>query len=123
MFKVSLALEPPVAISTARIGEGLLSLRFPRTRLHAASAPVGVQARLGSVRSYTPAMAMATVLPRTYIHAATAAVTYIHATTSHAVIFVTDCLLHRPAVCVPPPRVAVRRECARYVQVCSTQLL
>ncbi len=53
VWKVSLALEPPVAISTARIGEGLLSLRFPRTRLHAASAPVGVQARLRNIRPIT----------------------------------------------------------------------
>lgn len=67
MWKVSLALEPPVAISTARIGEGLLSLRFPRTRLHAASAPVGVQARLGSVRNYMPAMGDGDCAP-THVH-------------------------------------------------------
>lgn len=36
-------LEPPVALNTARISEGLLSLRFPRTRLFAASAPVCIQ--------------------------------------------------------------------------------
>ena len=41
--QVSLVLEPPVALNTARISEGLLSLRFPRTRLFAASAPVGIQ--------------------------------------------------------------------------------
>ena len=41
--QVSLVLEPPVALNTARISEGLLSLRFPRTRLFAASAPVCLQ--------------------------------------------------------------------------------
>ena len=33
-----------MALNTARISEGLLSLRFPRTRLFAASAPVCIQA-------------------------------------------------------------------------------
>ena len=32
-----------MALNTARISEGLLSLRFPRTRLFAASAPVCIQ--------------------------------------------------------------------------------
>lgn len=78
-----------MVISTARIGEGLLSLRFPRTRLHAASAPVGVQARLGSVRQLRSRLwAMGAVLPRTNIHAAT----------SHADHFVMECLLKRLTV-------------------------
>ncbi|KAK9828391.1 hypothetical protein WJX81_002975 [Elliptochloris bilobata] len=46
MKQVSLVLEPPVALTTARIGEGLLSLRFPRTCLYASSGPVCVQVLL-----------------------------------------------------------------------------
>ena len=41
--QVSLALEPPVAIVTARICVGLFSLRFPRARLFSTGAPACVE--------------------------------------------------------------------------------
>ena len=42
-LQVSLALEPPVAIVTARISEGLFSLSFPCARLFSAGAPACVE--------------------------------------------------------------------------------